>query len=62
VAITALIMIFPLIKAGDLTFLSSEGKNIENILGKIKNKNLRELIKKMTVWDFRNRFGIEECC
>jgi hypothetical protein len=54
-------MIFPDIKAGDLTYLSSEGKNIENILEKIKNKSLRELIKKMTVWDYKNRFSIEEC-
>jgi hypothetical protein len=54
-------MIFPDFKAGDLTYLSSGGKNIENILGKIKNSNLRELIKKMTMWDFKNRFSIEEC-
>jgi hypothetical protein len=57
----ALIMIFADFKAGDLTYLSSWGKNIENILGKIKNSNLRESINKMTMWDFKNRFSIEEC-
>jgi hypothetical protein len=53
-------MIFPDLNASELTILSSLGKNIDDALKKIENKSLRELLKKMSEWNFKDRFSIEE--
>jgi hypothetical protein len=42
--ITGLVLLFPEVVLRELTSLDSEGKNLENLIKQIKNKDLRELV------------------
>lgn len=60
-AITAMCLMFQDVKAAELSDLVGGEKKIGECLQNVQNPALKELIKNMSLSDYRQRFSIQQC-